>query len=77
MAAGKGTGELVLRIFHNQTGRIVYRSLPRQVRFVGSPDAILGVVFRVRNCSFLEGGLYWVELLFAGAVIARQRLWLK
>ena len=36
--------------------------------------AIGGVVFDIRNCVFPAAGLYWVEVLFSGQVIARKRL---
>jgi hypothetical protein len=59
------------------SGRIVFRSSPRQVRFVGAQEAVLGIVFRIRDCSFPMAGLCWIEVLFAGSVIARQKIWLK
>ena len=77
LTAGQGNGELVLRVFHDATGRVIFRSSPRQVRFVGSPEAMLGVVFRIRDCSFPMAGLYWIEAVFASSVIARQKIWLK
>ena len=77
LTGGQANGELHLRIFHDATGRIVFRSSPRQVRFVGAPEAVLGIVFRIRDCSFPMAGLYWVEAVFAGSVIARQKIWLK
>ena len=69
----RGTGELSVRIVHNQTGEIVYRSQTRRLRFAGSPDELMGVVFRVRDCAFPDLGLYYVECIFSGTVLARQR----
>jgi len=77
LTGGQGTGELILRIFQDQTGRVVFRSTPRQVRFIGASEAVLGVVFRIRNCSFPMSGLYWIEAVFASSVIASQKIWLK
>ena len=74
---GKGTGELALRVIPDRLGKTVFRSRPRQVRFVGDAAAVGGVVFRIQNCPFPAAGLYWVEVLFAGSVIARQRLILR
>ena len=74
---GEGTGELALRIIEDRSGDTVYRTHPRQVQFVGNAAAIGGVVFRIHNCSFPVAGLYWVEVLYAGSVIARQRLILR
>jgi hypothetical protein len=61
---GHGNGEL----------RVIFRSSPRRVRFVGDPEAVRGAVFGIRNCSFPMGGLYWVEAVFENSVIARQKL---
>jgi hypothetical protein len=74
---GHGAGELLLRIIEDRSASTVFRTLSRQVRFVGNASAVGGVKFRIRNCSFPAAGLYWVEVLFAGSVIARQRLFLR
>ena len=74
---GQGQGELTLRIIEDHTGLTIFRTRPRQVRFVGDATAVGGVVFRILNCSFQAAGLYWVEVMFAGSVIARQRLFLR
>jgi hypothetical protein len=71
---GQGTGELMLRIIEDRSANTVFRTRPRQVRFVGAPASVGGVVIRIQNCAFPGAGLYWVELLFAGSVIARQRV---
>jgi hypothetical protein len=73
---GQGAGELTLRIIEDRSASTVFRTRPRQVRFVGDHSAVGGVVFRIQSCSFPAAGLYWVEVLFAGSVIARQRLFL-
>jgi hypothetical protein len=73
-SGGQGTGELGLRITEDVSDSAVFRTRPRQVRFVGDAAAVGGVVFVIRNCVFPRAGLYWVEVLFSGQVIARQRL---
>jgi hypothetical protein len=69
----RGTGEVSLRVIQAETGRIIFRNQPRRVRFSGAVEDVVGVVFRIKNCSFPAAGLYWVECIFSGAVIARQR----
>jgi hypothetical protein len=71
---GQGTGELTLRIIEDGSASIGFRTRPRQVCFVGDATAVGGVVFRNQNGAFPGAGLYWVEVLFDGLVIARQRL---
>ena len=70
----RGTGELSLRIVQAETGRVIFRNQPRRVRFGGTAEDAVGITFRIRNCSFPVEGVYWVELIFSGTVIARQRL---
>jgi uncharacterized protein DUF6941 len=74
---GQGTGELALRIIEDRSAGTVFRTRPRQVRFVGEAATVGGVVFRLNNCSFPAAGLYWVEVLFADSLVARQRLFLR
>jgi hypothetical protein len=71
---GQGTGELTLRIIDDRSASAVFRTRPRQVRFVGDAASVGGVAFRIQNCAFPAAGLYWVEVLFAGLLLARQRL---
>jgi hypothetical protein len=70
----RGTAEMSLRIVIERTGKVVWRSQSRSVQFAGAPNEATGFTFRVRNCVFPTSGLYWVELLYSGAVLARQPL---
>ncbi len=74
---GQGTGELELRIIADHPATPIFRTRPRQIRFVGEAAAVGGVLFRILNCTFPAAGLYWVEVLFAGSIIARQRLFVR
>jgi hypothetical protein len=77
VTGGQESGVLRVRIVHQVSKRLVFQSLPRSVRFVGDPEAVLGMLFRIRDCSFPMAGLYWVEVVFGATVIGRQKLWLK
>jgi hypothetical protein len=70
----RGAGELWLRVVQADTGHVVFRNQPRNIRFSGAPEDAVGITFRIQNCSFPAAGLYWVECIFSGTVIARQRL---
>ena len=70
----QGRGELSYRIVQSDRRTVIFRSEPRTVQFAGSPEDAVGMRFRVRNCTFPAAGLYWVDLIFAGAVVARQCL---
>ena len=70
---GQGTAEFVIRVRCEQTGQIVTQSKqPHRVQFVGEPHEITGAVIRVQNCVFSQEGVYWLELVIGGKVIARQ-----
>jgi hypothetical protein len=53
----QGDGDLSLRIVEAGTGGVVFHTPPRRVRFGGPPQQAVGVVFRVRNCTFHAAGL--------------------
>src|SRR5947209_659227 len=72
----QGRGDFVLRILQEATGKIIFRSPSRTVRFSGTLRDAVGIKFRIRNCSFPAAGLYWVECVYSATVIGRQRLWL-
>ena len=74
MTRCQGVGDLSIRIVHNATGQSAFFNSPRRIRFVGSPRDAVGVTFRVRNCAFPEAGVYWVEVIYDGTVIARRPL---
>ena len=74
---GQGTGELMLRIIEDGSPNVFFRTRPRPIRFVGDLTSVGGVLFHIRNCLFPAAGLYWVEVLFSGMVIARQRLFVR
>jgi Family of unknown function (DUF6941) len=76
-SGGQGAGELELQIVDEISAKAVFRSRPRRVRFVGDSAAVGGVVFVIQNCVFPHKGLYWVEVLFSGQVIGRQRLFVR
>jgi hypothetical protein len=74
---GQGTGELMIRIIEDRSTSVVFQTRSRMIRFAGDSGEIGGVVFRILNCVFPSRGLYWVEVLFDGLPIARQRLVVK
>lgn len=67
-----GAGDLSLRVVYDPTAHVVFRLPPRPVRFTGPADEAVGILFQVRNCSFPHPGLYFVEFVYSGGVLARQ-----
>jgi hypothetical protein len=69
-----GPAEMSLQILHDAKGRIIFQNKPRRIQFVNAPRDAIGVKFNILNCVFPAEGIYWVELLIAGNVVARQAL---
>jgi hypothetical protein len=70
---GKGNAELTCRVVRDSPWRIITVSAhPHRIRIAGEPHDINGVKMHVQNCKFPQAGLYWVELLNFGDVVARQ-----
>ena len=70
---GQGTFELSTRIVDDAEGNLVSTSVEsRPIKFVGDPRGVKGVKIFVQHCVIPRQGLYWVELLLSGDVIARQ-----
>ena len=70
----QGPAELSLRIVQSATGQIIFRNQSRRMNFLSAPHEAVGIKFYITNCTFPAEGLYWVELLLAGTVVARQAL---
>lgn len=67
-------GDLLLRIVREGGVHPVFQTAVRRMRFVGGPLVTAGARFTIENCRFPEAGLYWVECVFSGMVLARQAL---
>ncbi len=72
---GQGPVDIAVRIVNDVSGRSIFRTHPRRIRFAGRVDDVTGVTFRIRSCKFPAAGLYWIECVAAQQVIGRQRLW--
>jgi hypothetical protein len=66
-------GEISTQLVAEGSQQILSKSRqPLRVRFVGDPHTVTGIKFTVPNCKFPREGLYWMELVFSGEVIAKQ-----
>lgn len=69
-----GTGIMSLQVA-DSSGRLLFGTPPRAVNILGNPGDINAVTFRAMNGTFPAAGLYWVQAVFSGRVIASQPLW--
>jgi hypothetical protein len=77
LAEVRGKGEFYFRIVHADSGTAVFKSEKHVHDFGHDPLKAHGVPCRIRDCSFPEGGLYWLQFWFNDALLAQQELFLK
>ena len=73
----RGNGVIGLRMIQADSQEEVYRVPQRAVNFGDDPLQVFGLPVRFRNCLFPDAGVYWVQLLFDGEVIAQQDLLMR
>ena len=69
-ARGKGLAEIVC-VF-DETGQWIFKTPAYTVTFGNDPLDVVGVPFRIRNCSFPFPGLYSMQFWYDGEVVAEQ-----
>lgn len=60
----RGQGTIRLRIVHSDSGMIVFQSRDYPLSFPNRPLDVVGVPFRILECTFPTPGLYDAELWF-------------
>ena len=71
---GRGTGEGRIVAVHADSDQIAFASSAHAISLGTDPLAVLGIVFRIRDCVFPQAGLYWIQFWYNGKVIASQPL---
>jgi len=74
LTGGRGTGQGQIATIHADTDQVAFTSVASALTFGSDPLAVLGVVFRMRDCPFPEPGLYWVQFRYNEKVLAQQAL---
>ena len=74
LANCRGKGTLDLWVVDADSANRIHRLPPRKVDFGANPLHIYGLPIRIGHCVFPSSGLYWIELLYNGQVIAQQNL---
>jgi hypothetical protein len=74
LTGGRGTGQAQVVAVHGDSDQVAFASPVNALSFGSDPLALVGVIFRMRNCPFPEAGLYWIQFRYNGKVIAQQPL---
>ena len=73
----RGPGDCRVEIRHADSDRVVFRTRTRTAPLGTDPLDVYGVTFRVRNCTFPEPGLYWVQFWYDEKMTAQQPVLLR
>jgi hypothetical protein len=74
LTEGRGSGEGNIACIFEETGQKVFETRGRQITFGPDPLEVVGVPFRIRDCSFPWAGLYSVQFWFEGEMIEERPL---
>jgi hypothetical protein len=77
LAEARGHAEFFLRIVQADSETVLFTTKKRSHHFGPDPLKAHGIPFRVRNCTFPEAGLYWIQFWFNSALLAQQDLFLR
>jgi hypothetical protein len=72
--SGRGEGKVRLEISHAGTEAVIFRSKTYKVVLGNNPLAVNTLRFRIKNCTFPEEGLYWVDLYWNNKSVRREAL---
>jgi len=73
----RGPGDIRIDVQFADTGDVAFQNRTRTLQLPVDPLEIAVFVFRIRNCLFLQPGLYWVRVWYNNQQLAQQPLVLK
>jgi len=74
LTEGRGQGEGHIACVFEDTGQKVFQTRKRPILFGPDPLEVVGVPFRIRNCTFPQAGLYTVQFWYDGTMIEGRPL---
>ncbi|HEY3963138.1 MAG TPA: hypothetical protein VGM05_01190 [Planctomycetaceae bacterium] len=72
---GEGQGKIVC--VYEETGQPIFETRARPIRFGSDALEIIGVPFRIRDCSFPHSGLYSVQFWYDEEMVEERPLRLR
>jgi len=72
---GQGRGKIVC--VYEETDQKVFETRPRPIAFGTDPLEIIGVPFRIRDCTFPRAGIYSMQFWFEGEMVEECPLRLR
>ena len=77
LTEGRGQGEGHITCVFEDTGEKVFETRKRPIQVRPDPLEVIGVPFRIRDCSFPQPGRYSVQFWYDGVVIEERPLRLR
>jgi hypothetical protein len=74
LTEGRGQGEGKIVCVFEENGQKVFETPGRPISFGPDPLEVVGVPFRIRDCSFPQAGLYAVQFLYEGELVEQRPL---
>jgi hypothetical protein len=77
LTEGRGQGEGRIVCIFEESGQKVFETRSRPIAFGPDPLEVVGVPFRIRDCTFPIAGLYSVQFWYEGELVADHPLRLR
>jgi hypothetical protein len=74
LTEGRGQGEGKIVCAFEETGQNIFETRGRPISFGPDPLEVVGVPFRIRDCSFPQAGLYSVQFWYEGEMVEERPL---
>jgi hypothetical protein len=74
LTEGRGQGEGKITCVLEDSGQKVFETRGRPISFGPDPLEVVGVPFRIRDCSFPQAGLYSVQFWYEGELVDERPL---
>jgi hypothetical protein len=74
LTEGRGQGEGKIVCVVEGSGQKIFETRARQIAFGPDPLEVVGVPFRIRDCSFPHAGLYSVQFWYDGELVGERTI---
>jgi hypothetical protein len=77
LTEGRGQGEGYIACVFEETGEKVFETHKRPIPFPPDPLEVVGVPFRIRDCTFPQAGRYSIQFWYDGVMVEERPLRLR
>jgi hypothetical protein len=77
LTEGRGEGEGKIICILEESEQMIFETRARPIAFGPDPLEVVGVPFRIRDCSFPQAGLYSVQFWYEGTLVEQRPMRLR